>query len=148
MSVNKTSLHDFVNDLKKSSSGEEIIETALDTVANKVFNYQVNHAPVKSGKLRGGIYIERSPGYRHIGPNYNLTPYASFVSDGTKPHIIEPKKSDGVLAFSVGGRMVFTKRVNHPGTKPNTYIEDSAKGFERDLATELQILVVNKINGK
>lgn len=148
MSVKNTDLPHFIKDLKKSEDGDEIIEKALDTVANKVFNYQVNHAPVKSGKLRDGISIEKSPGYRHIGPNYNLTPYATFVSEGTEPHVIEPKKPDGVLAFKVHGRMVFTKKVNHPGTKPNPYIEDSAKGFERDLENELQVLVVNRVNGK
>lgn len=34
----------------------------------------------------------------------------------TKPHVIEAKNG-GVLAFQAGGRMMFARRVNHPGSK-------------------------------
>lgn len=46
--------------------------------------------------------------------------YLPFVLLGTKPHIIVPRRAK-VLAFSVGGQMVFAKRVSHPGTKPNRF---------------------------
>jgi phage gpG-like protein len=35
----------------------------------------------------------------------------------TPPHVIEPKTPGGVLAFQMGGKTIFARRVNHPGSK-------------------------------
>lgn len=35
----------------------------------------------------------------------------------TPPHVIEPKVAGGVLAFQMGGKTVFARKVNHPGSK-------------------------------
>lgn len=43
--------------------------------------------------------------------------YAPYVEEGTRPHVITPKNKK-FLAFKSGGRMVFAKKVNHPGSKP------------------------------
>jgi hypothetical protein len=48
-------------------------------------------------------------------------PAAHFVLNGTRPHTILPNKKK-VLRFTVGGRIVFAKRVDHPGTKPNNFL--------------------------
>ena len=47
---------------------------------------------------------------------------------GARPHTIVPKnksllKFDGTHAFS--GQKIFTKKVNHPGSPPHTFIEES-----------------------
>jgi hypothetical protein len=39
-----------------------------------------------------------------------------YNDQGTRPHLITPK-SRTFLKFEAGGGTVFTKRVNHPGTK-------------------------------
>lgn len=49
-------------------------------------------------------------------------PAASFVMNGTSPHTILPRRRNGVLRFTVGGRIVFSRRVDHPGTKPNPFL--------------------------
>lgn len=49
-------------------------------------------------------------------------PAASYVMNGTKPHDIYPRKNNGVLRFTTGGRVVFTRHVSHPGTKPNPFL--------------------------
>jgi len=49
-------------------------------------------------------------------------PAASFVLQGTKPHEIVPRKRGGVLRFEVGGVIVYTKKVWHPGTKANNFL--------------------------
>lgn len=48
-------------------------------------------------------------------------PAAGFVLNGTPPHPIFPSRKK-VLRFTVGGRIVYTKRVDHPGTKPNNFL--------------------------
>ena len=48
--------------------------------------------------------------------------YAMLHHEGTKPHLIMPRKKGGVLRFRVRGRVVFAKSVRHPGTRPNRYL--------------------------
>ena len=47
--------------------------------------------------------------------------YAPYVEFGTRPHTITPKTGK-MLAFKVGGKMVFARKVNHPGSKPYPYM--------------------------
>lgn len=48
--------------------------------------------------------------------------YAGFVNDGTRPHQIRPKNAS-VLRFTVGGRVVYAKVVNHPGTRARPFLD-------------------------
>jgi hypothetical protein len=45
----------------------------------------------------------------------NTTPYARFVEGPTRPHFIRPKRAKA-LRFRVNGRVVFARKVLHPGT--------------------------------
>jgi hypothetical protein len=56
-------------------------------------------------------------------------PYARIHHEGSRPHLITPKESGGVLTFSKGARMVVTKRVLHPGTKPNRFLSDQLRYY-------------------
>lgn len=44
--------------------------------------------------------------------------------NGTKPHIILPRRAQ-TLRFYSHGRIVYSKLVHHPGTKPNKYLTDN-----------------------
>lgn len=46
---------------------------------------------------------------------------------GTRPRLILPKNPGGVLVFSKGTRVIVTKRVMHPGTKPNRFLSDQLR---------------------
>ena len=48
--------------------------------------------------------------------------YARYVNDGTSPHVIRPKTKQA-LRFKVGGRVVYARVVNHPGTRPNPFLD-------------------------
>jgi hypothetical protein len=50
-------------------------------------------------------------------------PIALIHHEGTRPHQILPNKAS-VLAFEVGGQVVFATVVNHPGTAPNRFLTD------------------------
>lgn len=55
-------------------------------------------------------------------------PIALIHHEGTKPHVILPKRFDGVLAWEDGtamNGMRFARVVNHPGTSPNRYLTDN-----------------------
>ena len=82
--------------------------------------------PVRTGKLRrvsvfsAGTPQDQRLEIRQSARNEQGQFYGQFVRSGTRAHIIRPVR-DKVLRFVVGGKVIFAKQVNHPGTKPNPY---------------------------
>lgn len=54
----------------------------------------------------------------------------------TAPHIIEPKKAQA-LAFMMGGKMRFFKRVNHPGSRmpERSFLRSSLREQSQEIST-------------
>jgi hypothetical protein len=48
-------------------------------------------------------------------------PKVRLVLDGTRPHLIRPRRAKA-LHFFVDGQEVFTKLVRHPGTRANNFL--------------------------
>ncbi|MEU1852941.1 hypothetical protein ABZ499_27660 [Streptomyces sp. NPDC019990] len=48
-------------------------------------------------------------------------PATRFVLDGTRPHIIRPRRRKA-LRFDAGGETVFAAYARHPGTRPNNFL--------------------------
>lgn len=74
-------------------------------------------APVQTGRLRSSIHAE--PKFTFRGPTVRVSAdvnYATFVENGTAPHLIRPRTAKA-LKFKIGGRTVYAKVVHHPGTK-------------------------------
>lgn len=74
-------------------------------------------APVDTGRLRGSIQAQ--PRFTFRGPTVRVSAdvnYATFVENGTAPHVIRPRNAKA-LKFKIGGRVVFARVVHHPGTK-------------------------------
>lgn len=80
---------------------------------------------VKTGRLKASIHMrqERSVGGQKVTIGSPLS-YALMHHEGTKPHIITPDRAQ-VLRFTSGGRVIYTRAVRHPGTKPNRYLTDN-----------------------
>lgn len=83
--------------------------------------------PVRTGKLRSTTIftIEGGPDAQSLtvrqgARTENGAFYGEFVRDGTPPHVIRPRKAKA-LRFTIGDRVIFAKKVNHPGTRPNRY---------------------------
>ena len=80
---------------------------------------------VDTGLLRASIHMNHFRNglgqYIWIGSE---DPIALMHHEGTKPHIILPKRHE-FLRFSSGGRVIYSRVVNHPGTRPNRYLSDS-----------------------
>jgi hypothetical protein len=51
------------------------------------------------------------------------TEYASYVSEGTRPHLILPRRRRFLSWLGPQGR-VFARRVHHPGTRANPWYRD------------------------
>lgn len=73
----------------------------------------------------------------HVLRIRNTRPYAKALEHGSKPHLIRPKKRSA-LRFSVGGKLVFAKRVMHPGTKPTRFLFRATQATYRVLGPNLE----------
>lgn len=87
---------------------------------------------VKTGALRKNIRATHLGNY--TGQYVTMwadKPYAYAHHEGTRPHLIRPTAIDGKLIFRTGSRVIMTTMVRHPGTKPNRYLSDQIRHFER-----------------
>lgn len=86
-----------------------------------------SETPVRTRRLRnstrfqivGGTdnqRLEIRQGARNAGGEF----YGRIVRRGSRPHVIRPRVKKA-LVFQIGGRTIFAKKVNHPGTRANPY---------------------------
>lgn len=101
----------------------------LEIAARQVMNRAKILAPVDTGRLRASIRIEsrRTLTLRSVYTIGSDVSYAVMVHDGTRPHKIRPKRPGGVLRFRVGGRIVYAKEVNHPGTRARPFLDRAVR---------------------
>lgn len=83
---------------------------------------------VKSGRLRDSITVRQGHAagkvFVRVGPV--RVPYAELHHEGTKPHVIYPRRRQALKFVPTGGTThVFRRRVFHPGTKPNRYLAEA-----------------------
>lgn len=96
----------------------------LREASRQVVNRAKVLAPVRTGRLRSSIRAE-PPRFFSLRASVKVgsdLEYAGFVNDGTRPHRIVARNAQ-VLRFRVGGRLVFVKAVNHPGTRPRPFLD-------------------------
>lgn len=58
--------------------------------------------------------------------------HARFIEEGTRPHVIRPRNARA-LRFEIGGRVIFAKRVNHPGYAGSKFL---SKAVVEELARD------------
>lgn len=77
---------------------------------------------VKTGNLRRSIStsIARKAYGQQMKIGSNLR-YAAAHHEGSRPHVIQGRRG-GNLRFTKNGRVIYTRRVMHPGTRPNKYL--------------------------
>jgi HK97 gp10 family phage protein len=95
------------------------------------------NSPRKTGNLASSIVKEIGDCKASIDA---LASYAIYVVKGTRPHIIRPVNGS-VLAFEGSdGKMVFTRLIHHPGTKPNPFMQravEEARGKAEEVFAQL-----------
>lgn len=92
------------------------------------------NAPVVTGRLRRSIASDQEASGNTVeGRVFTSSdvPYARYVEEGTRPHIIEAKGK--ALAFVMGGKQVFAKRVHHPGTAANPFLKRSLAEMKTEI---------------
>lgn len=54
------------------------------------------------------------------------------LADGTEPHVITARNAKA-LRFTMGGATMFRRSVQHPGTKPDAYLDNAAEKAGEEL---------------
>jgi len=78
------------------------------------------HTSVRSGLMQQSWYVIEQGDLKSTLSN--RAPYFLYFIEGTSPHLIRPRFAS-VLRFQSGTGVVFTKLVNHPGTKPSDLLQ-------------------------
>ena len=84
-------------------------------------------SPIDTGRLRGqhvATPIVKTRTSVTAGVE-NRADYAMHVHEGTRPHVIKPRRARVLAWFAGGGTsgpIRFAKRVNHPGTKGRPWL--------------------------
>lgn len=84
-------------------------------------------SPIDTGRLRGqhaATPIVKTRTSVAAGVE-NRADYAMYVHEGTRPHVIKPRRARVLAWFAGGGTsgpLRFATRVNHPGTKARPWL--------------------------
>lgn len=117
---------------------QRAVMSEMDKAAVDVRDHMRQTAPVDTGALRDSIAILKpAQNTWQIGPVG--IEYAAAQEYGAKPHVIiaSPGK---VLVFSMGGKTVYTTKVNHPGNKPQPYIRPTADWARQSLSPRIAVI--------
>lgn len=96
------------------------VEKALRKRTERVAEIAAREAP---GTMGNYVEWKVEPGPRGLQGVVTCNhPKVNLVLQGTRPHLIRPRRRT-FLRFTVGGRVIYTKLVRHPGTDANNFME-------------------------
>lgn len=136
-----------------SASVDEQMRLAMSLVMDLAIAKAKREAPVRSGHLAQSLRTRTVTGSFFSGGVegglQSPLPYASFVEDGTRPHTIEARFRRS-LRWPTGGGFAFAKKVRHPGTKPNPFMERAVQSVSReaeDIFADAFALAIDRARG-
>lgn len=118
------------------------LQKATKDAGKFILSAEKSEVPIKTGQLRRSITLEYKPITASIYPTVK---YAVPVHEGSRPHVILPTKSK-VLRFRVGNKWIYARKVNHPGNKPNKFVERTVSKSENPVNDFFSKALENIIN--
>lgn len=101
-----------------------IVGKYMHTIGVKGVGLAKAQVGVDTGKLKSSISYKVIHVYGQLATRITASDKKAIMHhNGTKPHIITPRKKQ-TLRFQKGGKIVYAKVVFHPGTKPNRFLTD------------------------
>ena len=93
----------------------------IDQVGRAWLEAMKADAPRRSGRMADSLqFVLGARQATFSTGSFEGVDYTPFVIDGTRPHVILPRRARH-LRFVIGGRVIFARRVRHPGTRPNPF---------------------------
>ena len=121
--IDTSEIDKFVIDLKDTS--ENIRSDVQKVLKKSGFNIErnakqnvENNRSVKTGHLRRNIATK--VGNMEVTVHTSNVKYARLVEEGTRPHIIRPKKGKKFLYWEGASHPV--RKVNHPGSRAKPFL--------------------------
>lgn len=110
--------------LRETTMGQ--LEVFASGFVSRVATTARDIVPVRSGQLKSLI---RAQPVRRVGPwtiesgVESLARHSAPVHEGARPHVIRARNAPALRFFwPKVGRVVFFKRVNHPGNAPQPFL--------------------------
>jgi len=97
-----------------------------DLATRRMTNDLKNGAPKVTGDLarKTGVEVTSASSNRITAEARSDTPYAEFVIQGTRPHVIRAKRGSALrFNWPKAGGIVYFAKVNHPGNAPNPFFK-------------------------
>jgi hypothetical protein len=97
----------------------------MKKISRKIVFAAKAQAGVRTGLLKFSIHgtQERTATGQLVKIGSNL-PYALVHHEGSRPHMIRGRNG-GMVRFTQSSRVVYSRAVMHPGTRPNKYLADN-----------------------
>lgn len=114
--------HGAINDIGMDEARRQVLDMTRATL-----NRSNVLTPVRTGNLRGHNDMRLwETGLVAYGEVFNAVRYAAAVHNGADPRVIEAGVRaggrQGALRFKAGGRFIYRRRVNWPGTPPRPWL--------------------------
>ena len=107
------------------------VNRLMDDIADIAERWVRREAPRKTGRLKSATRHEGRGTHRRVFVSKNVAPYFEYVIDGTRPHTIVPKYKQALAWPGMQGGPY--KKVKHPGTKANPYIDTAFRNMMPDI---------------
>lgn len=128
---------------KRTLNGfKNVVRDTAEDISKEAKN-NINRNSYKTGVLKRSVITS----FNKQGQEATIqatAKHAPYVEYSTRAHTIRPKNKK-VLAFNGGNKMVFVKKVNHPGTKAKPFMEPA---FNKNVPVFIEKLeeVINGAN--
>ena len=113
---------------------QELLNKAMPDIARRMQNELMLVVPVDTGRLKNSIKVTATDEGLIIG----MVEYGRWVEFGCPPHIITPKTKKA-LKFKIDKKIIFAKKVMHPGNRPNPFVRNT-------LMTKLKNIIIEEIS--
>lgn len=127
---------------KENKDKEKIKKIVNDTtikISNTARDYLKQKGHIVSGALYGSIKEQcLFSNNDFIGIVKAGASHAIFLEEGTRAHIIKPKKASCLRFYGKNGKPVFAKKVHHPGTDPSPFMETALNLNVLDFIIEVE----------
>lgn len=109
--------------LADPANAQAVVNAAAESFVDDTHDWiaEGNSFTPRTGRLQQAI--DWRPSGNGSAEIYANTEYASYVEEGTQPHVIQPKPGRKGLKIPVasGGGYIIRRSVNHPGSKPHPF---------------------------
>ncbi|UYL88134.1 hypothetical protein SEA_EVAA_23 [Gordonia phage Evaa] len=129
MSTNEPTARVSIDPAALAAVVRPILSGQMSSLTRRIATQARADVPVRTGNLGRSIredpVVFRGP-FRVESGVTATAPYAAAVHEGTRPHVIRPRRGN-VLAFDIGGRTIFAREVHHPGTRARPFLRNAAE---------------------